>query len=586
MKNRKGNFFQSISFQNMLIYGLILIAFIVYSIVSNNAMDSLVSSATSASVNQFKLQTYEAGLRQNLVHISAEINRNLGRCEAGQKVPAEDFADFDMYIEQIEHYLDDLDGSILVSQASDGAAIAKDVREKVEAFVDGAKQIKDFVVKDDLKGAIGYVTTGYGASLVAANESLDKVEESVDGLSKNVGNYLEGQKVNAEKTGYLVLGVVIVLILISYLLSHIRINKAIVNISNDLRRIVEDIDEGKGDLTARVNSKTKTELALITSCINQFIETLQGVIKDVKDGAEVLNASSDSVLGKIQSASDSINSTSSAMQQLAATMETVATTTEDLNTHLTDVRQATEAIDLEARAGTERANEIRQQADSIKKEANHKKANTGAKMEELSRVLDASVKESEQVNQIADLTNEILDIASQTNLLSLNASIEAARAGEAGRGFAVVADQISTLAANSTATAGNIQEISAKVTLAVKTLSDNAIQVIDFINNNVLADYDAFVDTGEKYEQTAVMINEMLGKFSEKADNLNEVMRLMGERIESINSSVEESSNAISLSSSAATEIVGEIQGINEAMDQNNDVTKQLNSSTKRFEIV
>ena len=171
-------------------------------------------------------------------------------------------------------------------------------------------------------------------------------------------------------------------------------------------------------------------------------------------------------------------------------------------------------------------------------------------------------------------------------MLALNASIEAARAGEAGKGFAVVADEISSLAANSRDTAGNIQEISSRVTAAVKTLSDNAIQVIDFINENVLSDYDSFVETGVKYENTATMIDEMLVNFRDRADNLNTVMNEMATRIETISSSVSESSEAINLSASAATEIVGEIQGINSAMDQNNDVTKQLNASTQKFEIV
>ena len=216
----------------------------------------------------------------------------------------------------------------------------------------------------------------------------------------------------------------------------------------------------------------------------------------------------------------------------------------------------------------------------------NKKESTGAKMEELSGVLETSVKESEQVNQINELTNDILDIASKTNLLALNASIEAARAGEAGRGFAVVATEISTLAASSRETAGNIQEISKRVTGAVKDLADNANIVINFINENVLADYDAFVETGTKYEATAELINQMLMAFSDKADNLNSVMNEMSGRISAITTSVQESSTAINMSATAATEIVGEIQGINEAMDQNNDVTKQLNESTMKFDIV
>ena len=78
----------------------------------------------------------------------------------------------------------------------------------------------------------------------------------------------------------------------------------------------------------------------------------------------------------------------------------------------------------------------------------------------------------------------------------------------------------------------------------------------------------------------------MLMAFSDKADNLNSVMNEMSGRISAITTSVQESSTAINMSATAATEIVGEIQGINEAMDQNNDVTKQLNESTMKFDIV
>lgn len=267
-------------------------------------------------------------------------------------------------------------------------------------------------------------------------------------------------------------------------------------------------------------------------------------------------------------------------------MDNVATTAAGINDRLVDVKEAVDTINDAAEEGNETARSIKTEAAEIKSEAEEKKANTGAKMEELSSVLEQSVRDSEKVKQINDLTNDILDIASQTNLLALNASIEAARAGEAGKGFAVVADEISALAANSRETAGNIQEISTRVTTAVKELSDNAIQVIGFINENVLADYDAFVDTGSKYEETADLIEEMLGAFSDKAINLNTVMDEMSERIAAISSSVQESSEAINMSATASTEIVGEIQGINEAMDQNNDVTKQLNESTQKFEIV
>ena len=585
-ENNKGNFFQSISFQNGLVYALILVAFIIYAVVQNSAMTSLVSTATTASLNQFDLIGEEAALKQDVIHISAEINKNLGQCEAGTVLTTDDFADFDSYVEDISAHLDYIDGSILVSQTSDGAQKAATLRQTVEEYVAMSQEMEGYILNQNLMGAIGIVSTTYGSSLDAVNASLSDVETSIASLSDGLLNYLNQQKAAATRKGYILLGIVILLIIVSFFISFFRINKVILSISYELQSIINNINKGKGDLTARINTKTKTELAMISDCINQFLGTLQGVIKDVKEGATVLTSSSDSVIIKIQSASDNVTNTSAAMEELAASMENVATTAGDLNDRLSLVKEATDAIDEQAKAGTEKADEIKHEADAIKKEANAKKENTGAKMEELSRVLEESVKESEQVNQISELTNDILDIASQTNLLALNASIEAARAGEAGKGFAVVADEISTLAANSRDTAGNIQEISAKVTTAVKSLSDNAIQVIDFINQNVLADYDAFVDTGAKYENTATMIDEMLSTFTDKANNLNSVMAEMADRIESISNSVNESSNAISMSATATTEIVGEIQGINDAMDQNNNVTKQLNASTQKFEIV
>jgi methyl-accepting chemotaxis protein len=479
-----------------------------------------------------------------------------------------------------------MESSIIVSNVSDGEQIVADLRTNTEAFASSAETLKGYITASDMAGAIGYVSSEYGTNLEAAYASLDAVDAAITSLSEGFSGYLDSYISQVSMKGYLVMGIVVALIIVSFLLSFIRINKTILGISYELQSIINNINRGKGDLTARINTKTKTELAMISDGINEFLGTLQGVIKDVKEGASVLSTSSDSMVVKIQSASDNVTNTSAAMEELAASMENVSTTAIDLNDKVFEVREATNAIDAEAKEGASKANEIKTAADEIKKEATEKKDNTGAKMEELSRVLEVSVKESEQVNQIGDLTNEILDIASQTNLLALNASIEAARAGEAGKGFAVVADEISKLAANSRDTAGNIQEISAKVTAAVKTLSDNAVQVIEFINENVLADYDAFVETGSKFEDTATMIDEMLATFSDKADNLNNVMNEMADRIETISNSVNESSNAIGMSAQAATEIVGEIQGINEAMDQNNDVTKQLNASTQKFEIV
>ncbi len=581
-----GNFLQSILFQNAVTNLVILVAFIVFAVITTMALNSVRDQSLLATANEIECTRAVDNLKENVVHVSAEINKNLGQMEGGTKITAAEFEAMDGYIASINEKIEYLKGSLLTTNLEDGPKKIETLESSIGLYTQTAENLKKCIIENDLMGAISYVSADYGASLDATNAALVELDNGITQLVDGTKAYLNGYIRQVSFKGYVVMVVVIIIIILNFVLTFTRVNKTISNISKDLTGIIRDIEQGKGDLTARIQTKTSTELAQISGGINLFIETLQGVIREVKNGSTALSSSADSMVEKIQNASDSVTNTSAAMEELAASMDSVAEATGDLTDRLSEVRSATLAIEEEARAGVEKANQIKENADAIKLEANNKKENTGSKMEELAAVLETSVKESEQVNQISNLTNEILNIASQTNLLALNASIEAARAGEAGKGFAVVATEISTLAANSRDTAGNIQEISSRVTTAVQSLADNAIQVIDFINNNVLNDYDAFVETGTKFEDTALMIEEMLATFTDKADNLKVVMTEMSGQIENISSSVQESSNAINMSATAATDIVGEIQGITEAMDQNSNVTKLLNDSAMKFEVV
>lgn len=118
------------------------------------------------------------------------------------------------------------------------------------------------------------------------------------------------------------------------------------------------------------------------------------------------------------------------------------------------------------------------------------------------------------MEKVSELTNDILSIAGQTNLLALNASIEAARAGEAGKGFAVVASEIGQLSESSRQAAVNIQNINNTVIETVQELINNAAELAEYIQSNILPDYDNFVKAGEQYNNDAVHINDIVGNFN------------------------------------------------------------------------
>ncbi|ETP71325.1 methyl-accepting chemotaxis protein, partial [Lachnospiraceae bacterium JC7] len=407
----------------------------------------------------------------------------------------------------------------------------------------------------------------------------DAVSAEADLSNSEMQNMLaEGIQAAINGTGLFVL-----LIIFNYLLNYFGIVRKIKRISKEVKDIIDRIDKREGDLTSRIYTRSASELVYIINGINHFIETLQLIMREVKSGVDVLNTSTETVTRKINTSNSNVQSTSAAMEQLSASMQSVSEMVSSMNNQVVDVKSSTDEINTEANDGCSTASGIKTEADEIKQHVTERKQGMNEKMRELSAVLSKSLEDSKKVKEIDKLTKNILDIAEQTNLLAVNASIEAARAGQAGKGFAVVAAEVSSLAANSKQTANNIQKISKDVTSAVGELAENSQKVLEFINTDIMEDYDSFVETGNKYENTADTMHKILTSFKEKADYLNYVMADMANAVDSITNSVSESSRAIKMSADNTMEIVGEISGISEAMDKNVEVTAKLNEATHKF---
>ena len=155
-------------------------------------------------------------------------------------------------------------------------------------------------------------------------------------------------------------------------------------------------------------------------------------------------------------------------------MQEVANNASAINNNTESVRIEVDEMAEKSREINEYSKTMKEHADTMEQSARTNMDETNAKVDEILTALNQAITDSQSVDQVNSLTDDIMNIASQTNLLSLNASIEAARAGAAGKGFAVVAGEIGSLAENSRQTAGNIQKINQVVVDAVHNLADNA----------------------------------------------------------------------------------------------------------------
>lgn len=382
----------------------------------------------------------------------------------------------------------------------------------------------------------------------------------------------------------LVIGVVFTVIVA--IIVNVTLAKPARNASVHLSQIVDLIENDKGDLTQRIEVKSKDEIGQLATGINGFIGTLQTLMQKMQEEAEKMNDSALAVAGQVNESNKSALNVSSAMEELAASMQEVTATIEQIANGSHEILARIQNMNDSAEDGHETVGKIKSRAVTMQKETMDSKQNAVVVLRDIGTQLESAVEESKSVDKINELTGNILDIASQTNLLALNASIEAARAGDAGKGFAVVADEIRSLAENSSKTANDIQNISNIVTEAVNRLAENAQKMLDYIGKDVIKDYDSFVEIVNQYEADADLMSRILGEFAEQATTINETMQDMNSGLVDVSTTVGESARAVSSVAEDAATLVDAMVQIQDESEHSQQISEELQNEVKRFERV
>lgn len=379
----------------------------------------------------------------------------------------------------------------------------------------------------------------------------------------------------------IIISVILIIVAIYCVMKYVI--KPIIATNKDIRDIIDGIDNGEGDLTKRVRVISNDEIADLGNGINLFMDKLQEILKLIIENTNYMENVVAEVDGRVVKSNDSASDLSAMTEELSATMQDVGLSVNTINDNADNILKDVEIIATKSDDINQFSKEMKANAEKIESDARYNMVQTGEKVGNILDVLNKAIEDSKSVDQVNNLTNDILNISSQTNLLALNASIEAARAGEAGKGFAVVADEIRQLADSSRETANKIQSINSVVVAAVNNLSDNANNLVSYLQQTILPEFQTFVDGGVKYKENASYIENAMDEFVEKTDVLKKNMDEIAHSINTITTVVDDGAAGVNNAAISTQDLVEDIVNISNKMIENKSIAQNLKNSTNIF---